>query len=152
MASVQNQSKMPDHMFCCKSQFKLQCSVCNHPINRGDEITQIAESRGMELRGRTYKNGFYTPFTHSKWLHKCCSTIGSHGCELNMYLIDQWSSNSNSESDDYSDSDTSTIFCGNCDTPHQIPVDEAETTRCRVCNVYMRDYLIQDDYDYNDDY
>ena len=96
MASVQ--IKMPEHMFCCKSQFKLQCSTCNQPINKGDEITQLAESCGLKLRARTYQNGsFYTPFTHSRWVHKNCSTLGTIGQELNMYLIDQWPIDSDSD-------------------------------------------------------
>ena len=105
MAGVQRQVKMPEHMFCCKSQFKLHCSVCNQPIHRGSEITQLAESIGLELRARTYQNGsFYTPFSHTRWIHKCCSTLETKGQELNMYLVDQWSSYPDSE-DDYSDYD-----------------------------------------------
>ena len=107
MAGIQKREEMHDHMICCKSQFKLHCSVCNQPIHRGSEITQLAESRGLELRARTYQNGsFYTPFSRTRWIHKFCSTLETHGQELNMYLVDQWSSYPDSDDyDNYYDSD-----------------------------------------------
>ncbi len=34
---------------------------------------------------------------------------------------------------------TDQIWCSNCDTNHQISQEEAETTRCTNCGVYMYD-------------
>ena len=48
----------------CISHYKLSCFVCNKPINRGDEITQCLEARGMEMRR--------VPYSGSRWVHILC--------------------------------------------------------------------------------
>ena len=48
----------------CRSNFKMHCFVCDKTIERGDEITQVLESGGLELRK--------VPYTGSRWVHKYC--------------------------------------------------------------------------------
>lgn len=47
-----------------KSNFKMFCFSCNSPIERGDEITQCLEAKGMELRK--------VPYTGASWVHALC--------------------------------------------------------------------------------
>jgi len=66
---------LPTHRICCKSNFKLHCFVCDGTINRGDEISQVLESRGMEMRR--------VPYSGSRWVHNTCFPIDG-----TMYYID----------------------------------------------------------------
>ena len=61
-----------------KSNYKLQCHVCNGTIHRGDDIAQCEEYDGwtsMTLRVRLTKDhkSFYTPETGARWVHKNCN-------------------------------------------------------------------------------
>jgi hypothetical protein len=55
---------LPTHRECCKSNYKLHCFVCDRTINRGDEISQVLESGGMEMRR--------VPYSGSRWVHSTC--------------------------------------------------------------------------------
>lgn len=56
-----------------KSYYKMMCGGCNSIINRGDLITHCQDYMGMKLRGRGNDNGFYTPYTGSRWVHRDCN-------------------------------------------------------------------------------
>jgi len=58
---------LPTHRICCKSNFKMHCFVCDGTINRGDEISQVLESGGMEMRR--------VPYMGSRWVHNTCFPI-----------------------------------------------------------------------------
>ena len=60
-----------------KSNYKFQrCPACDKPINRGDTVTFVSESRGMTLRPVICKNGCYIPSTGRRIVHKNCDLIG----------------------------------------------------------------------------
>ena len=62
-----------DSKLCIKSKYKLFCEGCNSNILPGQLITQVNEGRGMELRCVVLKNGFYTPFSGARWVHRDCN-------------------------------------------------------------------------------
>lgn len=59
-----------------KSNYKLQCHVCNETIYKGDDITRCEENGGhysMTLRVRYTSDGsFYSPETGQRLVHKNC--------------------------------------------------------------------------------
>ena len=68
-------------MISCKSNYKMHCYACNKPIYRGDLITHVESSNGMELRWRgcdhipetDYGPSFYTPiYGKNLWVHRDC--------------------------------------------------------------------------------
>ena len=60
-----------------KSNYKfVRCPACDKPINRGDSVTFVSESRGMILRPVICKNGCYIPSTGRRIVHKNCDLIG----------------------------------------------------------------------------
>lgn len=64
------------HMECCVSAFKMKCGVCGGAVNKGDFITQVAESVGLELRPRLTRDICYIPTTGSRWVHVGCYPEG----------------------------------------------------------------------------
>ena len=64
------------------SNYKLGlCEGCGKHINRGDEITEVVETAGMELRYREHINGsFYKPCTGKRFVHKNCIIEDEDGC------------------------------------------------------------------------
>ena len=57
-----------------KSNFVMTCCACKCKIHRGDEITQVEEGTGIQLRPRRYKNGGgRIPYTGARWVHKNCT-------------------------------------------------------------------------------
>lgn len=69
-------------MRCCRSHYKMTCHACQQPIQRGDLITRVAESTGMELRYRgadsrdnilPNETCFYMVCVgENKWVHRDC--------------------------------------------------------------------------------
>ena len=48
-------------------------------MKRGDEVTRVEESIGMELRARPFKNGGgHIPCTGARWVHKFCTPIHTY--------------------------------------------------------------------------
>ena len=85
-------NEMPRLKGYTKSNYKLHCYVCDCTINRGDEITQVAEFGGMTLRCRVATDGgFYTPYTGARWIHKNCKPI--YG--FSNYIAHQWAEEEN---------------------------------------------------------
>ena len=70
---------LPTHRICCKSNFKMHCFVCDGTINRGDEISQVLESGGMEMRR--------VPYMGARWVHNTCFPID--GTMYYLELIDK---------------------------------------------------------------
>ena len=60
-----------------KSNYNFKCcGGCQKPIKRGQLITYVVESTGMELRAVVKDDGFYIKFTGRRIVHKDCSIFG----------------------------------------------------------------------------
>jgi hypothetical protein len=70
-----------------KSHYKLgQCEGCGKEINRGDNITEVAETEGIILRYRSHVNGsFYQPCTGKRFVHIDCTIEDEDGAYWTLW-------------------------------------------------------------------
>ena len=63
-----------------KSLYKRQCPLCRGTIKRGDMVTKVAESCGIELRNVDYSDGTggEIPFTGQRIVHRDCAPVAGH--------------------------------------------------------------------------
>jgi len=91
---------------CCSSHYKMTCHACQKPIQRGDQITQVAESTGMELRYRgadsrdnilPHETRFYMVCVgENKWVHRDCVPC-EFECGRLMGIWTHWSARHEAE-------------------------------------------------------